>query len=255
MKTEEILNEREKTHGDFKRLCELVGKLRELSLVYRREGQSATQQIALEMIYLKLARIICGDPNHVDHWDDIAGYAMLGKGKEEKDWFKSEPCKHDNKKRQFYSDTAQQVNSVMTADHCLECAHIHIVDFKQKEGPKEAFKEWKCIGCKEDMRVVNERCQKPMHMVISNWYREREPKEALIWYDAKDLLPKFNRWIIAECRNEHGEIDCIKAQTKIHNDGWILAFVDLKNEWQPISHRLLRWRYDNVPRETMGEEK
>ena len=238
MKTEEILNEREKTHGDFKRLCELVGKLRELSLIYRREGQSATQQIALEMIYLKLARIICGDPNHADHWDDIAGYAMLGKGKEELTEFEKEYCIPLDKMTgtvEFWEEGATRPKG----------------DYQLKEEPKG----WECIGCKEDMRVVNEKCQKPMHVVISNWYKEQESKEEFIWYDAKELLPKFNRWIIAECRNEHGEIDCIKAQTKIHNDGWILAFVDLKNEWQPISHRLLRWRYDNVPRETMGGEK
>ena len=24
--------------------------------------------------------IVCGDPNCADHWDDIAGYALLGKG-------------------------------------------------------------------------------------------------------------------------------------------------------------------------------
>lgn len=31
------------------------------------------------MILAKIARIVSGDPNHADHWDDIAGYALLGK--------------------------------------------------------------------------------------------------------------------------------------------------------------------------------
>ena len=40
------------------------------------------------MILLKIARIICGDPTYADHWDDIAGYAMLGKGIK----FVEDPC-------------------------------------------------------------------------------------------------------------------------------------------------------------------
>jgi hypothetical protein len=32
---------------------------------------------ALEMIAHKIGRILSGDPNHQDHWDDIAGYAKL----------------------------------------------------------------------------------------------------------------------------------------------------------------------------------
>lgn len=92
MKTEDILSEREKTHGDFGRVAALVGKLRELNLIYRREGLSAAQQMALEMIFLKIARIVCGDPNHADHWDDIAGYAMLGKENEESTEFEKQYC-------------------------------------------------------------------------------------------------------------------------------------------------------------------
>lgn len=32
---------------------------------------------AVDMIANKLARIACGDPYHIDHWKDIAGYAKL----------------------------------------------------------------------------------------------------------------------------------------------------------------------------------
>jgi hypothetical protein len=38
------------------------------------------QREALDMIAVKISRILAGDPNHADHWDDIAGYAYLGKG-------------------------------------------------------------------------------------------------------------------------------------------------------------------------------
>ena len=32
-------------------------------------------QHALDMIAVKLGRILAGDPNYVDNWRDIAGYA------------------------------------------------------------------------------------------------------------------------------------------------------------------------------------
>lgn len=35
------------------------------------------QRESIDLIATKLARICCGDPNHRDHWDDIAGYATL----------------------------------------------------------------------------------------------------------------------------------------------------------------------------------
>ena len=38
---------------------------------------SPQQQEALEMICHKIARIVAGNPNFVDHWRDIAGYATL----------------------------------------------------------------------------------------------------------------------------------------------------------------------------------
>jgi hypothetical protein len=35
------------------------------------------QREALDMICSKMARIMNGDPNYVDSWEDIAGYATL----------------------------------------------------------------------------------------------------------------------------------------------------------------------------------
>ena len=37
----------------------------------------ADQQEALDMIAHKIGRIINGDPDYADSWDDIAGYAKL----------------------------------------------------------------------------------------------------------------------------------------------------------------------------------
>lgn len=38
---------------------------------------SSSQRESLEMILHKIARIVNGDPNYVDSWTDIAGYATL----------------------------------------------------------------------------------------------------------------------------------------------------------------------------------
>src|ERR1700744_6552355 len=84
-----MLSEREKTHGDFEDVSAVAGGLRGMLMDYENHKEysraklSNGQKMALEMICLKIACIVCGDPNHADHWDDIAGYAMLGKGKEE----------------------------------------------------------------------------------------------------------------------------------------------------------------------------
>jgi len=38
---------------------------------------TCAQRESLEMIAHKIGRIICGDPDYVDSWHDIAGYAKL----------------------------------------------------------------------------------------------------------------------------------------------------------------------------------
>lgn len=70
----DVLNEREKTHGDFAKVAETANDIR---AALRTGGNSAVQCEALTMIATKLARIACGDPNVRDHWEDIAGYANL----------------------------------------------------------------------------------------------------------------------------------------------------------------------------------
>lgn len=81
-----ILNEREKTHGDFSCVANLAQRLKVLIAAERRTqlshlsgppGLSDVGQEALDMICTKIARICCGNPNEVDHWRDIAGYATL----------------------------------------------------------------------------------------------------------------------------------------------------------------------------------
>ena len=72
----EILNEREKTHGDFAKVATTACALKQ---IFRRPARelSPVQTEALDLIATKLARIVCGDPDVRDHWEDIAGYANL----------------------------------------------------------------------------------------------------------------------------------------------------------------------------------
>lgn len=68
-----LLVEREKTYGSFKYNAETWAKLCQTGSF----ALNTAQKCALNMIYLKIARLQ-GDPNHKDTWDDIAGYAKLG---------------------------------------------------------------------------------------------------------------------------------------------------------------------------------
>jgi len=78
METTELLAERGKTHGDFTKHAEITQGLKQLMMAeptYRK--LSVVQQESLEMIQHKIGRILAGNPDHKDHWDDIAGYAKL----------------------------------------------------------------------------------------------------------------------------------------------------------------------------------
>lgn len=92
-----IIKERARTHGDYNRTARLA---QDLKTRIRGEDHrlSHAQLEALEMICVKMARIVCGNPDEPDHWLDICGYATLGAGRtsqaiseEPDDLFVSEP--------------------------------------------------------------------------------------------------------------------------------------------------------------------
>jgi len=78
METSDLLAERAKTHGDFR---ENTCVMQAIKRIIRNQPNYALmsdpQREALDMIAHKIGRIVRGDPNHKDHWDDIAGYAQL----------------------------------------------------------------------------------------------------------------------------------------------------------------------------------
>ena len=77
METKELLAERGKTHGDFSIHAQITQELKGVMNEYNLHKLSHVQCEALEMIQHKIGRILAGNPDHKDHWDDIAGYAKL----------------------------------------------------------------------------------------------------------------------------------------------------------------------------------
>lgn len=77
--TQDILDERQSTHGSFTTCAEASQEIKRL-IKYYDKGLHLTQKEALEMIAVKIARILNGGQNHQDSWQDIAGYALLGGG-------------------------------------------------------------------------------------------------------------------------------------------------------------------------------
>ena len=76
----EILGQRAKTYGTFKDNARVAQGLKRVMAEHAREKDRTfadDQWEALEMIASKISRIINGDPDSVDQWDDIAGYATL----------------------------------------------------------------------------------------------------------------------------------------------------------------------------------
>lgn len=75
---DKTLKERESTYGDFSSLSVIANDLKLSMRAADGWGNLEPEhKEALDMIVHKIARIINGDPNHIDSWHDIAGYAML----------------------------------------------------------------------------------------------------------------------------------------------------------------------------------
>lgn len=76
----EILGQRAKTYGTFKDNARVAQGIKRVMAEHARERDRTfadDQWEALEMIASKISRIVNGDADHVDQWDDIAGYATL----------------------------------------------------------------------------------------------------------------------------------------------------------------------------------
>jgi coproporphyrinogen III oxidase len=75
-----LLAERELTYGSFSGQAQIAQELKYVAYNFARDRGTtliATQNEALDMIFHKIARILNGNPDYVDNWIDIAGYAKL----------------------------------------------------------------------------------------------------------------------------------------------------------------------------------
>lgn len=76
----DVLNERALDYGKFKDGAALMQGIKRLLADHARAHNKTftdDQWEALEMIVHKIGRIVNGNPDKVDHWTDIAGYAKL----------------------------------------------------------------------------------------------------------------------------------------------------------------------------------
>jgi hypothetical protein len=74
-----LLAAREHTHGNFEATALIAQRFKDVARNTPNWGGKLTdvQREALEGVATKIARILSGDPNHKDHWSDIAGGAHL----------------------------------------------------------------------------------------------------------------------------------------------------------------------------------
>lgn len=78
MSINKALEQRGERYGKFKDVAATIYALQEILRDAKSyKHMSDDQVIALDMICNKMARIVNGDPNYIENWHDIAGYATL----------------------------------------------------------------------------------------------------------------------------------------------------------------------------------
>ena len=76
--TEQILAQRQTTHGEYSEHARCTqAVLRALQAERGWPTLSDMQKETLHMIAHKMGRVVTGNPDVADHWDDIAGYSRL----------------------------------------------------------------------------------------------------------------------------------------------------------------------------------
>jgi len=74
MNVEETIKDRHEKYGEFSDYAEIAESLNRF---IADPIMPNVQAAALRLIFVKIARVLTGDPNLVDNWHDIAGYALL----------------------------------------------------------------------------------------------------------------------------------------------------------------------------------
>lgn len=92
-----VLQERSATHGDFEHWATVSQLLKAALQGGAQWGfMHPTQREALEAVMGKLARIVTGDPNFIDHYRDIIGYTQRAM-----DYTAKQPLATDSKTTKF----------------------------------------------------------------------------------------------------------------------------------------------------------
>ncbi len=73
---EETIKDRDGKYGSFRTFAIYLQELKNAADLYHSD-LSPGQITAMDMIFVKIARILNGNPNIVDNWHDIAVFARL----------------------------------------------------------------------------------------------------------------------------------------------------------------------------------
>ena len=71
-----IIKQRGDAYGDYATQAEIARTFKR-EIEKRTDKMTPTQREALDMIAVKISRLVNGDPSHRDSWVDIVGYAIL----------------------------------------------------------------------------------------------------------------------------------------------------------------------------------
>lgn len=75
---QEVIESREASHGDYRTQAAMAQKLKQQMQASEGWGKlTYPQKESLEMIAVKISRILNGSASEPDHWTDLAGYATL----------------------------------------------------------------------------------------------------------------------------------------------------------------------------------
>jgi hypothetical protein len=74
----DVLNARQSTHGDYTDHARVTQNIKAMMHDSPNWSRLHADQIeTLDMLAHKIGRILSGEPDFADHWDDMAGYATL----------------------------------------------------------------------------------------------------------------------------------------------------------------------------------
>ena len=93
MNIENLVADRGKQYGAFYDNAAVIQELKEVLLNNSQDWLKLQPDVkqALEMICTKIGRIITGNPDNIDSWEDIAGYSVLvaDRIRKDKEWVKT----------------------------------------------------------------------------------------------------------------------------------------------------------------------